>query len=151
METTAHGFRLSNGREFRPYAGVIGLARRPEGWFVGGGYDAKILAASADLAEWEDNWTSEEQRELADYMIALWQEFRDRAAQPAVPSPARVFVVTKTDDDRLTLVAGVYPTLADAMASYPGVQFEAHPEVGEGHWYARLDREDIEIEERPIP
>lgn len=77
MERTERGFRLSSGREVNPYLGIIGIAKHPEGWFVGGGYDDVLTSATVDAFEPENAWTPDERRELADYMIALWTEFRN--------------------------------------------------------------------------
>jgi hypothetical protein len=44
--------------------------------FHGFGFQAIIAGATGDDAQTADNWTPEERRELADYMIWLWQEFK---------------------------------------------------------------------------
>jgi hypothetical protein len=75
MEATSTGFRLSTGREFT-VSNIIGLAKNRHGWVIAGGYDAIIAGATGDADESEGNWTPEERRELADYMIRLWQEFK---------------------------------------------------------------------------
>jgi hypothetical protein len=63
---------MSSGRRFYANCGIIGLSDRLT---VTEGYDGAVPA-------WEDGWggavmTTEERREMADYMIALWTKFRD--------------------------------------------------------------------------
>ena len=69
-------FRLSTGREFYANHHLVSLQRQsdPYGgadyWEIGEGYDGSV---HEDAVE----WTSAERRELADYMIALWTQFRN--------------------------------------------------------------------------
>lgn len=67
-------FRLSSGREFYANCHIIGLVKEHDGQFeVHEGYDGSI-----DLKSYGDDpdWTPAECAELADYMIALWAEFK---------------------------------------------------------------------------
>ena len=56
-------------------------------WYVSGfgadgtfrisqGYDGMLDAATGSNVDAEDNWTPDEQRELADFMIAQWTAFK---------------------------------------------------------------------------
>ena len=71
-------FVLSTGREVCVNGGVIGLSptmalegcRVAEGW--DGGFDV-----TGELGD--EPWTVAERRELADYMIDLWQQWLEKA------------------------------------------------------------------------
>ena len=88
MEPTDKGYRLSSGREFSANGGLVSIARNADGTFrIREGYDGMILGATGD--DYDDynepdldpgerpaNWTSDERRELADFMIAQWTAFK---------------------------------------------------------------------------
>lgn len=61
------GLVLSTGKEVDANCGIIGLS--PEGKVLGGYDDARV----------DEDFTSDERRELATYMIVKWQEYRDNA------------------------------------------------------------------------
>jgi hypothetical protein len=61
---------FSSGKVVKAYAGVIGLS--PDCERAYGGYDQ-------DIHEENDELTSDEKIELADYMIGQWQKFKDNA------------------------------------------------------------------------
>jgi len=68
MELIKDGYKLSSGREFSANCGIIGLSPKEEyGWEVHEGYDGGI---------YDEEWTPDEKRELADFMIDLWQKFK---------------------------------------------------------------------------
>jgi hypothetical protein len=58
-----------SGREFYANNGIIGMA--PSADYVSEGYDGGIGKAG--------DFTAEERAELADYMIARWQAFKEHA------------------------------------------------------------------------
>lgn len=86
MEAISDGrYRLSTGREFAANCHVIGMSPQhgarlncdedgvtlPEGW------DGGITVTDPAWADDGSNdMTPDEQREIADYMIALWQSWR---------------------------------------------------------------------------
>jgi hypothetical protein len=61
---------FSTGKRAYANQGIIGLGPRSgnDAWRVSEGYDGGFVEL-----------TKEEKRELADYMIALWREWRDAA------------------------------------------------------------------------
>lgn len=61
-------FQLSTGRTFYAHMGLIGLT--PDQ-----GSEVRVSAGYDDSVD-VDGWTPAERIELADYMIALWQDFR---------------------------------------------------------------------------
>lgn len=78
MERTDRGYRLSSGREFSANAHLISIARHNDGRFeICNGYDGTQAGATGDDCDDEENWTFDERRELADFMIAQWTAFRD--------------------------------------------------------------------------
>lgn len=86
MERTEKGYRLSSGREFYANGGLISISINRYGeWSIAEGYDGDMNGATgaadpdvSDLREGErpENWTVDEQRELADFMIAQWAAFK---------------------------------------------------------------------------
>jgi hypothetical protein len=77
MEINRDTVTFSTGKTMYANRGIIGLASDLR---VTEGYDGGFPA-------WPDGWrddclTKEERQELADYMIALWQKFRDADAPP---------------------------------------------------------------------
>ena len=63
---------FSSGRKEYANCGLVGLSFRQGEFTISGGYDDGI---------WPDTWrddpmSKEDLRELADYMIDLWTEFR---------------------------------------------------------------------------
>jgi hypothetical protein len=79
MERTGDGYRLSTGKEF--YANLGLLSVHPADPMVcSEGYDGGV-AESQVREEWEDDaesaekFTPAERREIAEFMIALWQRF----------------------------------------------------------------------------
>jgi hypothetical protein len=86
MEKTEKGYRLASGREFRANQGLISIARNADGGFrIREGYDGVLLGATGDEYDTPDpgerdpNWTVDERRELADFMIAQWTAFKESA------------------------------------------------------------------------
>jgi len=80
MEYLRDRFILSSGRIVPANNGNVSVRRDDNGFHIYEGYDSCILGASGE-AWWEDperdpNWTNEEKRELADYVIQQWQEYR---------------------------------------------------------------------------
>jgi hypothetical protein len=75
-------FKLSTGKEVDANCGIIGLGPAPE-YTIGEGYDGH-LEKYGDRKGWDDeakptdpySYTREEQIEIADIMIARWQEFK---------------------------------------------------------------------------
>lgn len=69
----------STGRKDYANGGIVGLARRGEfgygrdGVSVFGGFDQNL-----PCQEFDKPYTLAERRELADYMIALWMEYRGK-------------------------------------------------------------------------
>jgi hypothetical protein len=65
---------FSTGRREYAHAGIIGLRPRDPSekeWSISYGYDGSL-----DTSETEYGLTTAERIELADHMIALWQEYR---------------------------------------------------------------------------
>jgi hypothetical protein len=89
MEKTERGYRLSSGREFSANGHLVSIARNDDGTFrIREGYDGMLLGATGDEydeydepdldpGERRSNWTADERRELADFMIAQWSAFKD--------------------------------------------------------------------------
>ena len=84
MERTDRGYRLSSGREFKANAGLISVARYANGTFrIREGYEGTLPGATGDECDASDprerelNWTADERRELANFMIAQWTAFKD--------------------------------------------------------------------------
>jgi len=84
IERTEDGFRLSSGREFYANDHLVSIARDADGTFrIRQGYDGYLSGATGgeydepDPGERDPNWTAEERRELADFMIAQWTAFKD--------------------------------------------------------------------------
>lgn len=67
------GYVLSTGRLFRVNCGIIGLGSATD--TPTGGYDDGIEMDSNGYDTATD-WTQAERDELADYMIALWTEWK---------------------------------------------------------------------------
>ncbi len=83
MTKTASGYRLASGREFQANGGLISIARNADGTFrINEGYDGRLFGATGDEyeapgpGERDPNWSAEERRELADFMIAEWAAFK---------------------------------------------------------------------------
>jgi hypothetical protein len=60
---------LSSGREFYANRGILGIAPREGELYEG--YDGGVY-----IDEPGEEWTADEKRELADYMIALWSQWK---------------------------------------------------------------------------
>ena len=60
---------FSTGKRVYAYAGIIGLGIEDGEFTLTYGYDGQIPDDDTKL-------TAEERRELADYMITLWQQYR---------------------------------------------------------------------------
>ena len=74
MRVNGERFIFSTGKEVYANNGIIGLCEPGKwGWDVTEGYDGGI-----DM----DDFTKEEKIELADYMLSLWQRFKDEAGDP---------------------------------------------------------------------
>lgn len=72
-------YELSSGRRFYANCLIIGLN---PGLETCEGYDGDIHTGDSwqgpDLP-WGGGWTTDEKRELAEFMIALWTKYRDAA------------------------------------------------------------------------
>ena len=93
MEKTSRGYRLSSGREFNANGGLVSIATNTDGTFrVREGYDVPLSGATGDEYEAPDqgerdpNWTVDERRALADFMIAQWTAFK-AGFSTAAPRP----------------------------------------------------------------
>ncbi len=88
MEEIKDGYRLSTGREFYANNGIVGIAHRTPTadeqaigihsyMVVYEGFDGEV---DIEPREWDSyaGWTSAERAELADFMIALWTQFKAR-------------------------------------------------------------------------
>ena len=81
-------YRLSTGREFYAYRGIIGLspdeleADATDGVRVFYGSDGDVRLANpkwdTDPESLSENWTTGERAELAHFMINLWQNWLER-------------------------------------------------------------------------
>jgi hypothetical protein len=76
-------YRLSSGREFGANFGLISISRKEDGTFmIREGYDGGIDGMEVphdgmDDLEIEQAWSADERRELADFMIAQWMDFKE--------------------------------------------------------------------------
>jgi len=71
MKIDNNAIRFSSGRQWYANRGIIGLAKESDGhWAVTEGYEGGLH---------DDLLTPVEKIELGDYMIGLWQEFRQDA------------------------------------------------------------------------
>jgi hypothetical protein len=76
-------YRLSSGREFSANQGLISISRNEDGTFtIREGYDGGIDGIEdpwegMDESEIEQVWSRDERRELADFMIAQWADFKE--------------------------------------------------------------------------
>lgn len=76
MKQKANGdFVLSTGRTLSPNRDIVGLAAFGD-LKVTEGYDNEILIWDVDHDNDDTDLTVEERIELADHMIARWQEFK---------------------------------------------------------------------------
>jgi hypothetical protein len=89
MERTKDGYRLSTGREFSAFDGRLSVSPdrvddpdNAPATFCSYGSDGSIIDSwfmyCGELNK--DCWTLAERAEVADYMIALWEQFK--AANP---------------------------------------------------------------------
>lgn len=69
---------FSSGKNLYAYNGIIGLSPVMD---VTGGYDQRFYDQPTEDDDFEPSLTKEEQIELADYMIAAWQKFREKAIE----------------------------------------------------------------------
>jgi len=69
---------LSTGREIHCLGPNIGmsLTETPKGWRITTGFD-DVIHAKVDGSWHDDALSHEEAREVADYMIAVWTEYKD--------------------------------------------------------------------------
>lgn len=79
---TSDHYELSTGRKFSANKGIIGISADDVDGEVSRqlseGYDGAIDTDSFDIERYPElEWTVEERRELADYMIELWTKWRD--------------------------------------------------------------------------
>lgn len=74
-------YRLSSGREFYAHLGIIGVSpgavsADADSLVFYDGYDGAVIVRDSP---WMNNktrdWTQSEKRELADFMIALWNQW----------------------------------------------------------------------------
>lgn len=70
MNETDDGFRLSTGREFYAFAGILGIDANGD---ISYGYDGRIHT-EGDEDGWGP-WTPEERKEVATYVMGLWAKF----------------------------------------------------------------------------
>lgn len=71
-------YQLSNGRYIYAYGGVIGIG--PYDYDISGGWDDPVKHTRKAPHDYESpllDLTKEEKLEIADFMIAQWQEFKD--------------------------------------------------------------------------
>ena len=76
MKLTSDGFVLSTGREFPANCHLLGINDTLE---ITEGYD-DVIDEACDHAYLNDDlnpFTPEERREVADYVISLWNEWAD--------------------------------------------------------------------------
>jgi hypothetical protein len=64
---------LSSGRELRPNRGIFGISETTQPGSLFNGYDSTEYVDQDN--PWHRPWTEEERRELAEYMISLWEKF----------------------------------------------------------------------------
>lgn len=79
IDTQSDTFTLSTGREFYANGGIVGIK---QGLLVFTGSDDSLSFNPAYFGDEHDEiyrWTPEEQVELADHMMALWQRFKTKA------------------------------------------------------------------------
>lgn len=69
MEFQDDVYTLSTGKNFYANCGIIGISKNEKGIFVHEGYDGSINYP------WEENFTKEERREIANFVINLWNEW----------------------------------------------------------------------------
>jgi len=69
FDEKADEFELSTGRRFYANNGVLGVSADHEVW------DRLELFEGFDGTVFAEEFTTEERREVAEYMIALWREF----------------------------------------------------------------------------
>lgn len=85
MKDIDDGFELSSGRRIRARMGVLGLNADLNDLYEGyEGYANEALPPDNTDIEPADAWTvltEEERREIADYMIALWERFAKEGAK----------------------------------------------------------------------
>lgn len=78
MTRTKDGYQLSTGREIYANRGILGIT--PDDPLVcSEGYAGGVYVSESDedcLKDEEPKLTREERAEIADYMIALWQQFK---------------------------------------------------------------------------
>ena len=96
MERTKDGYRLSTGREFYAFDGRLGItpddreSDNPPATTCSYGSDGAITdswfiyCGEPNLS----HWTEAERTEVADYMIALWTQFK--TARPVLASASQV-------------------------------------------------------------
>lgn len=68
-------FELNNGTEIEAYQGIIGLSTI-DGFGLYSGYDDPLGYGRHNGGNYED-LTDEEEKEIADFMIQKWTEFRN--------------------------------------------------------------------------
>lgn len=66
MKKTGNGFRLSTGKEFYANRHILGLGYFQKSLVIFEGYDGGVDAK---------NFSQEEKKEIAEYMIDLWKQF----------------------------------------------------------------------------
>lgn len=79
MQRSKDGYVFSTGKKIRASYGIIGLAPHDTDeaiWSVSDGYDGTIEASYDSHHDDEPRLTPTERIELADYMIALWTEYK---------------------------------------------------------------------------
>lgn len=70
MEFKEDEYTLSTGKVFYANNGLIGIAKQENEIDISGGYDQMI-----DYGDRESEFTQLERREIADFVIKLWNEW----------------------------------------------------------------------------
>lgn len=84
---------FSSGAILRPHASIIGLSHRLD---VSTGYDSNVTLPDSDESPWTDpEITHTDCVELADYMLARWQKFKEKHAALVAPEPANNFATIR--------------------------------------------------------
>jgi hypothetical protein len=106
------GFRLSSGRFINPNGLIVGINPKLE---VFEGYDSRLYELEQsdedvmpDEIGYEPGWTPEECAELADFMIELWRQFREKhAPTQLVPTATDLLERFKSISDLCDIPAAV--------------------------------------------
>lgn len=75
VELIENGIRLSSGTEIYADRGFVGINHQGE---LGGGHAARLLSYGNFAEGYDDYLTPAERNELADYVISLWQRYKEQ-------------------------------------------------------------------------